>query len=140
MGSNLRDIRKRIVSVEKTQQITRAMKMISAARLNRAITAVVTARPYADKMREVLGAVSSGLDPEAHPLLVRRTPVRHLEIVMFTSDRGLCGAFNSNIIKQVEGLIPRSSMRIEDLAMRREARELLAAGRVGETDVGVAAT
>jgi F-type H+-transporting ATPase subunit gamma len=113
VGSNLRDIRKRIVSVEKTQQITRAMKMISAARLNRAINAVVAARPYADKMREVLSAVSSGLDEEAHPLLVRRSSVRRLEVVMFTSDRGLCGAFNSNIIKQVEGIIQQRGQDLE---------------------------
>jgi F-type H+-transporting ATPase subunit gamma len=117
VGTNLRDIRKRIVSVDKTQQITRAMKMISAARLNRAINAVVSARPYAEKLREVLAAVSSGLDPEAHPLLVRRSPVRRLEIVMFTSDRGLCGAFNANIIKHAEWLILKRRQELEAVSV-----------------------
>ena len=111
--ANLRDIRKRIGAVEKTQKITRAMKMVSAAKLNRAINAVVAARPYADKIREVLGAVSSGVDPDANPLLVKREPVRRLDVVVFTSDRGLCGAFNANIIKRAEALILRRRPGLE---------------------------
>ena len=113
MPQNLRDIRKRIGGIQKTQQITRAMKMVSAAKLNRAINAVVAARPYAGKIREVLGAVSSGLDEEVHPLLAVREPPRRLEVVVFVSDRGLCGAFNGNIIKRAEQIIVRRKPELE---------------------------
>jgi F-type H+-transporting ATPase subunit gamma len=113
VARNLRDIRKRIIAVGKTQQITRAMKMVSAAKFNRATNAVVAARPYAEKMREVLASVSGGLDRDSHPLLVSRTPARRLEVVVFTSDRGLCGAFNANIIKRTEQLIVRRRPELE---------------------------
>ncbi|MEE8558307.1 MAG: F0F1 ATP synthase subunit gamma, partial [Myxococcota bacterium] len=82
MGRNLRDIRKRIIGIEKTQKITRAMKMVSAAKLNRAINAIVSARPYADKIDQVLASVARGVDSDAHPLLVPRSPVRTLEVVV----------------------------------------------------------
>jgi F-type H+-transporting ATPase subunit gamma len=113
VGGNLRDIRKRIASVQKTQKITQAMKMVSAAKFNRATNAVLAARPYAAKIHEVLAAVSSGLDPEVHPLLVTRAPVRRLEVVLFTSDRGLCGSFNANIIKRAESMIARRRPELE---------------------------
>jgi F-type H+-transporting ATPase subunit gamma len=111
--ANLRDIRKRIGSIETTQQITRAMKMVSAAKLHRAINAVVAARPYADKIREVLSAVSAGVEPDVNPLLVQRDRVRSLDVVVFTSDRGLCGAFNANIIKRAERLILKRRPELE---------------------------
>jgi F-type H+-transporting ATPase subunit gamma len=113
VANDLRDIRKRIGSIVKTQKITRAMKMVSAAKFNRATNAVLAARPYAAKIREVLAAVSSGLDPEVHPLLVARDPVRRLEVVVFTSDRGLCGSFNASIIKRAEALIARRRPELE---------------------------
>lgn len=95
---SLRDIKRRIGSVQNTQQITKAMKMVAAAKLRRAQDAMMNARPYADKIQEVLGQVVTRVDEEAHPLLQRRLP-RRVELVVMTSDRGLAGAFNSNITR-----------------------------------------
>jgi F-type H+-transporting ATPase subunit gamma len=100
---SLRDIRKRIGSVKNTQQITRAMKMMSASRLRRAQEAITRARPYAQTLESTLSAVASLADggdgTPAHPLLESR-PVRRVELVVVTSDRGLAGAFNSNITRR----------------------------------------
>ena len=96
--ATLQDIRKRIVGVEKTQKITKAMKTVS--KLGRATRAIHAARPYAEKIRGVMAAVSAGVDPDAHPLLVARETPRRLDVAVFTSDRGLCGAFNANVIKR----------------------------------------
>jgi F-type H+-transporting ATPase subunit gamma len=92
------DIRRRIRSVKNTQQITKAMKMVSAAKLRRAQEAIFAARPYARKMMEVLTSLASRADPEAHPLLDRRGDERVL-LVIITADKGLCGGFNANIIR-----------------------------------------
>jgi F-type H+-transporting ATPase subunit gamma len=92
------DIRRRIRSVKSTQQITKAMKMVSAAKLRRAQDAMFAARPYARKMLEVLQSVASRTDKDAHPLLQERGGARSL-LVVITADKGLCGAFNANIIR-----------------------------------------
>jgi F-type H+-transporting ATPase subunit gamma len=98
---SLKDLRKRIGSVRSTQQITNAMKMIAAARLRRAQEAAEQARPYAAKLTEMFTAVVAGLSEEAHPLLARREE-RRIDLVVLTSDRGLCGGFNSNLLRQSE--------------------------------------
>ncbi len=98
---NLKDLRKRIGSVRSTQQITKAMKMIAAARLRRAQEAAEHARPYAAKLTEMFTAVVAGLSEEAHPLLARREE-RRIDLVLLTSDRGLCGGFNANLVRQAE--------------------------------------
>jgi len=103
--ANIRDIRTRIVSIEKIQKIVRAMKMISAAKLARATHALQNARPYADKLEEVLSSVASGVSADSHPLIQPRDEVRKLDVVLFTSDRSMCGAFNSKLIKHAEQLI-----------------------------------
>jgi F-type H+-transporting ATPase subunit gamma len=90
------DIRRRIRSVKNTQQITKAMKMVSAAKLRRAQEAIFAARPYARKMQEVLNSLASRAEPSAHPLLWRRGEERVL-LVVITADKGLCGGFNANI-------------------------------------------
>jgi F-type H+-transporting ATPase subunit gamma len=92
------DIRRRIRSVKSTQQITRAMKMVSAAKLRRAQDAVFSARPFARKMLEVLGSLALRANPGAHPLLQERGEGRVL-LVVVTADKGLCGGFNANIIR-----------------------------------------
>jgi F-type H+-transporting ATPase subunit gamma len=92
------DIRRRIRSVKNTQQITKAMKMVSAAKLRRAQEAMFAARPYARKMLEVLGSLAARAHPEAHPLLQAREGGRAL-LVVVTADKGLCGGFNANIIR-----------------------------------------
>ncbi len=99
--ASLRDIRKRIASVRSTQQITKAMKMVATAKLRRAQENILANRPYAAKMLEVLRSLAARTAPDAHPLLYRREPKR-VELVVFTSDRGLCGAFNMNLISRAE--------------------------------------
>jgi F-type H+-transporting ATPase subunit gamma len=97
--ANLRDIRRRIRSVESTKKITRAMKLVAAAKLRRAQERILAARPYASTMAELLGNLVSGADGAAHPLLERREGPRR-QVVVITADRGLAGAFNSNIIRR----------------------------------------
>jgi F-type H+-transporting ATPase subunit gamma len=96
---NLKDIQRRIGSIKKTQQITRAMRMVSGAKLRRAQTASENARPYADRMRATLRQVSEGVSDDAHPLFEQRETVEKVEFVVAVSDRGLCGGFNSNALK-----------------------------------------
>jgi len=98
--ANLRAIRKRIGSVKSTQQITRAMKMVSAAKLRRAQDGINAARPYARKMREVVSAVAGRAGADAHPLLTARE-AKKLALLVVTSDRGLCGSFNSGLTRAV---------------------------------------
>src|SRR5215208_777517 len=103
--ANLLDIRRRIKSVKNTQQITRAMKMMSAARLKRAQDRVVAARPFAGKMLEVMGDLAARTDENfRHPLLNARGDERYL-LILITADRGLCGAFNTNLVKAAQAFI-----------------------------------
>lgn len=99
--ANLRDIRKRINSVRSTQQITKAMKMVAAAKLRRAQENILATRPYATKIYEMLNRLAARSSADIHPLLARRDPQR-LELILFTSDRGLCGAYNINLIQRAE--------------------------------------
>ncbi|MGH7385498.1 MAG: ATP synthase F1 subunit gamma [Candidatus Rokuibacteriota bacterium] len=96
--ATLRDIRRRIRSVESTQKITRAMKLVAAAKLRRAQERILSARPYALKMAELLSSLVARAEGEAHPLLERR-PAARKRLVIITADKGLCGAFNSNILR-----------------------------------------
>lgn len=102
--ANLKEVRNRIASVSSTQQITKAMKMVSAAKLKRATNAIVQLRPYATKLKEILENLSASLDDSNSPYVQEREPVKVL-IVAVTSNRGLAGAFNTNIIKTVNQLI-----------------------------------
>jgi len=95
---SLLDIRRRIRSVKNTQQLTKAMKTVSAAKLRRAQERVVSARPYANQLRHVLSGLASRLENIQHPLLEVR-PENRLVLVIVTADRGLCGGFNSNLIR-----------------------------------------
>ena len=104
----LRDIQRRIRSVESTQKITRAMKLVAAAKLRRAQERIIAARPYAQKMSELLGHLVSGTDADAHPLLEQREGPRR-QIVIITADKGLAGAFNSNILRKSAELLRASS-------------------------------
>lgn len=102
--ANLKEVRNRIVSVSSTQQITNAMKMVSAAKLKRATNAIVQLRPYANKLREILGDVSSSVQENNSPFTIDREPNKVL-IVTLSSNRGLAGAFNANAIKTTNQLI-----------------------------------
>ncbi|OOQ59007.1 ATP synthase F1 subunit gamma [Mucilaginibacter pedocola] len=102
--ANLKEVRNRIASVNSTQQITKAMKMVSAAKLRRATDAIVQLRPYANKLNDLLANLSATLEDGASPYLQDREPVRVL-VVVVSSNRGLAGAFNSNAIKTANNLI-----------------------------------
>jgi len=95
---SLLDIRRRIRSVKNTQQLTKAMKTVSAAKLRRAQERVVSARPYANQLRHVLGGLAGRIENIAHPLLDVR-PEKRILLLIVTGDRGLCGGFNSNLTK-----------------------------------------
>jgi len=133
---NLLDIRRRLKSVKNTQQITKAMKMVSAAKLKRAQDRVVTARPFANKMLEVLGGLADRTDENFHhPLLDARGDERYL-LVLITADKGLCGAFNTNLIKAAQAFIrDNPGKEIEILAVGRKGRDFFrrrGANLVGE--------
>jgi F-type H+-transporting ATPase subunit gamma len=121
---NLLDIRRRIKSVKNTQQITKAMKMVSAAKLKRAQDRVLTARPFANKMTEVLSELAKRTDEDFHhPLLDQRGDERYL-LVLITADKGLCGAFNTNLTKAAQSFIRENpEKRIEILAIGRKGRD-----------------
>ncbi|TLV00810.1 ATP synthase F1 subunit gamma [Dyadobacter luticola] len=103
--ASLKEVRSRIVSVNSTQQITKAMKMVAAAKLRRAQDGILQMRPYAQKLGEMLSTVSSGAESSADSPLKTARVVNKVLIVVVTSDRGLCGAFNTNIIKATMQLI-----------------------------------
>lgn len=102
--ANLKEVRNRIASVSSTQQITKAMKMVSAAKLKRATTAIVQLRPYANKMRDILANLSASMDESNSPFIQEREPLKIL-IIAVSSNRGLAGAFNMNVIKTTNKLI-----------------------------------
>lgn len=99
--ASTRDLRRKIRSVKNTSQLTKAMKMVSAAKLRRAQEAMQAARPYAEALRHVLPEVARRAHPELHPLLTRRDP-RCVDLILVVSDKGLCGAFNTNALKTAE--------------------------------------
>jgi F-type H+-transporting ATPase subunit gamma len=133
------DIRRRIRSVKNTQQITKAMKMVSAAKLRRAQEAMFAARPYARKMMEVLNGVATRAQPRLHALLTER-PVEKTLLVVVTADRGLCGGFNANIIRTASRFL--SERKGAELALEligRKGRDFFKrrAWRVRAEHVGV---
>ncbi len=100
----LLDIRRRIRSVKSTQQITRAMKMVAAARLRRAQDRIFNARPYANQMMTLLSSVVARITDRSHPLLAER-PIERQLLVLVTADRGLCGGFNTNLIRAAQSYV-----------------------------------
>ncbi len=104
----MREIRRRIRSVNSIQQITRAMEMVAVSRLKRAEERLRSARPYAEKIQELMQYLAPSLPRIEHPLLVKREPLR-IAVVLITSDKGLCGAFNANIIHYANRFIEWSS-------------------------------
>lgn len=109
--ANVRDYRTRIRSVKSTQQITRAMKLVSASKLRRAQDRILAARPYARKMLEVLSSLAARARPERHPLLSRR-PEEKVLVVVITADKGLCGSFNTNILNRARAFLDEQMGRV----------------------------
>ncbi len=126
--ASLRDIRKRIRSVKNSQKITKAMKLVAASKLKRAQEAITRARPYAVELGSLLSRVAARAQAEAsddcpiHPLLALRAPRRVL-LVVITSDRGLCGAFNSGILRRAERFISENGPRFEHLEIATIGRK-----------------
>jgi F-type H+-transporting ATPase subunit gamma len=136
--ANLKEVRNRIKSVSSTQQITKAMKMVSAAKLRRAQDAVLQMRPYAQKLSEIMANVSadSAIDLSANPYSEERV-VEKVLIICITSDRGLCGAFNGNVVKAVNALIREkysSQMEkghVQVLTMGKKGNDVFLKSKVG---------
>lgn len=121
--ATLREIRRRITGVKNTQKITKAMKMIAAARLRRAQEAIISTRPYARKLGELLRRLVTKTDPALNPLLVARE-VKVVLLVVVTADRGLCGSFNSNLIKAaVQHLQSQEGVDVKLLTIGRKGSE-----------------
>jgi len=118
-----RDIKRRITSVKNTRQITKAMKMVAAAKLRRAQESVVQARPYAGKMKEIMASIGAASSGSTHPLLARRDEKKIL-VLLFSADKGLCGAFNSNLFKAVMKLMQENEGKQVHLsAIGKKGRE-----------------
>ena len=113
---NTRDIRRRIKSVQSTRQLTKAMKMVSAAKLRRAQERMLASRPYSQMMQRVLRSLASRANPESHPLLAERGEDR-IEVLVMTGDKGLCGSFNTNIIKRAQAFLLEKGQRTRARAM-----------------------
>ena len=121
--ANVLDIRRRIRSVKNTQQITRAMKMVAAAKLRRSQERVINARPYAHQMLMLLESVASRAEQRTHPLLAER-PVEKVLLVLVTGDKGLCGAFNSNLIRAATNyLAEHRSEQVSMITVGRKGRD-----------------
>ncbi len=122
--ASLLDMRRRIKSVKNTQQITKAMKMVAAAKLKRAQDRVVAARPFSHKMSEVLGGLSAKVaDDFSHPLLDARGDERYL-VILVTADKGLAGAFNANVIKAAQAFVKdNADKKIELVTVGRKGRD-----------------
>jgi F-type H+-transporting ATPase subunit gamma len=105
MAGQLKEVRNRIKSVQNTQQITKAMKMVSAAKLRKAQDNIIQMRPYARKLQEVLSNIVSSAESELGSDLALERPVEKVLLIVITSDRGLCGAYNANIIKRAKQTI-----------------------------------
>jgi F-type H+-transporting ATPase subunit gamma len=103
--ASLKAIRKRIISVKNTQKITRAMKMVSAAKLRRAQDAATSARPYAEKLTQLVRHMAARVGTTAHPLLQPHDEERTVHLLLVTADRGLCGAYNANLIRRTEAIL-----------------------------------
>lgn len=114
---SLKSIRKRIVSVKNTRKITRAMKLVAAAKLRRAQDAIIAARPYSRALAQVVSELSGVAGPDSHPLFADRGN-KKVAIVVFTSDRGLAGAFNANVIKTTERFIKNELSGAEEVSLR----------------------
>ncbi|MCC7352655.1 MAG: ATP synthase F1 subunit gamma [Anaerolineae bacterium] len=125
--ATLREIRRRIRSVNSISQVTRAMQMVAASKMRRAQEQVLATRPYASKSWAVLHNLASqpAANQSLHPLLERRAQVRALDVILITSDRGLCGAYNQNIIRASVQFIQKSNLPARIIAVGRRGRDFM---------------
>ena len=123
--ANLKEIRNRIASVSSTMQITSAMKMVSAAKLKKAQDAITAMRPYANKLTELLQNLSATLDADSGSKFSEQREIKNVLIVAITSNRGLCGAFNSNIIKRATAVVESYDAKVSIVAIGKKANDAL---------------
>ena len=123
--ANLKEIRNRIASVSSTMQITSAMKMVSAAKLKKAQDAITAMRPYSDKLTELLQNLSATLDADSGSKYSEQREIKNVLIVAITSNRGLCGAFNSNIIKRATAVAESYDAKVSIVAIGKKANDAL---------------
>ena len=127
MGANLKEVRLRMASVKSTTQITKAMKMVSAAKLRRATERIVQIRPYADQLNKVLQNIASNLGGEMNTSFATQRTVNKVLIVVITSDKGLCGGFNANTVKSAKVLL---NEKYPELAAKGKV-DILTVGKKG---------
>jgi F-type H+-transporting ATPase subunit gamma len=120
--ATLKEIRARIKAAKNIQQITKAMKLVSAARLKKATDRVLEARPYADKMRELMSSISEAGELPDHPLLDNR-PIRNLALILITSDRGLAGAYNTSLIRKATEFIRNASSPVKLITVGKKGTQ-----------------
>ena len=124
--ATLRDIRRRIQSVKKTSQITKAMQMVAAARLRKLQAALESARPYADKMEVVIQSLLAQVEGDVHPLMEQREGPRHLDLVVVSTDRGLCGGLNTNLFRRIQAFLRENESSYKAISLDlvgRKSRE-----------------
>ena len=125
--ANLKEIRNRITSVSSTMQITSAMKMVSAAKLKKAQDAITAMRPYAEKLTELLQNLSATLDGDIGGEFTKQREIKKVLVVAITSNRGLCGAFNSNVIKEVKNRTDfYAGKQVDVFAIGKKGNDVLA--------------
>lgn len=120
---SLKEIRNRVKSVKSTQKITRAMKLVAAAKLKRAQDAVTAARPYSVKMREVIASLVADVDPESNPLFQAEETPRKALILPMTSDRGLCGGFNATLLRRTEHFLRTNAEAYDEIGVSAVGRK-----------------
>lgn len=125
--ANIRLIKRRIRSIQSTAKITKAMEMVAASKMRRAQERGLAGRPYDIRLRQVLGDLAAAQPPDArgHPLLERRENVKNIQVVVITSDRGLCGGFNANINRMVANFVRSQKVPVKVIAVGRKGRDFM---------------
>lgn len=138
--ANLKEIRTRIASIKSTQQVTSAMKMVSAAKLRRSQDAIIQLRPYAEKLVEILSHISRDAETAEDNMYARQRAIDRVLIVAITSNRGLCGAFNANVVKKVSQLLEEDYLRqyennaVDIISIGKRAADILKTKKIKVTE------
>jgi len=125
-----REIRRRILSISNLGQVTRALQAVAASKVRRAQEAAAATRAYAQRAWEFVASISSVTDEELHPLLTRRSPVEHVTVVLISGERGLCGAYNHNVVRTAEDFAQKRGLPVRYISVGRRGRDHL--WRAGE--------
>ena len=124
--ANIKQLRSRIKAAKNTQQITKAMKLVAAARLKKATDRVLEARPYSDKLKELMASLAAAGELPAHPLLEKRDNIQKVAVILCTSDQGLAGAYNTNLLKKAGEFIAQSTAPVKLLTLGKKGQGFFA--------------